>query len=84
MPKLAKRRTGLSSATKRRGHLTAVQRSEALMFLQSAREKVVQIPADEWPPDGEPYGPRMVVFLACNAINGAIRKVGGDGALPEV
>ena len=84
MPKLAKRRTGLSSATKRRGHLTAVQRSEALMFLQSAREKIGLIPVDEWPRDIETYGPHMAVYLACNAIDFAIRKVGGDGGLPQV
>lgn len=49
------------------------------MFLQSAREKIGQISFDEWPRDRETYGPRMVTYLACNALDWAIKVVGKDG-----
>lgn len=65
----------------RRERLTAVQRSEALMFLQSAREKIGQIPDDEWPPDYfDNYGPRFVLFNVKRALDWAIKVVGKDGS----
>ena len=64
----------------KRQRLTAVQRSEALMYLQSAREKVGQISDDEWPPDYfDNYGPRFVLFNVKSALDWAIKVVGGDG-----